>query len=83
MKLTFRIDRGHGPEDVVVGPMAQVAYEVENRTKLSRLADGIGVVDMTDLVYRQLDLEGKAGGSLEEFRRTLVDIDPTDASDPT
>lgn len=83
MRLTFTIDRGAGPELVTVGPAAQVAYEVENRTKISRLADGIGIGDMTDLAYRQLVVEGRVECDLDTFRRQLVDIDPTDASDPT
>lgn len=83
MKLTFSIDRGAGRELITVGPMAQVAYEVENRTKISRLADGIGVSDMTDLVYRQLVLDGREVGSLDDFRRTLADIDPSDTEGPS
>lgn len=83
MILTLEFDRGAGAEQVRVGPMAQVAYEVENRTKISRLVDGIGVVDMTDLAYRQLVVEGRAPGTLQEFRSSLLDINPVDAADPS
>jgi hypothetical protein len=83
MILTLAFDRGQGEELVRVGPMAQVAYEVENRTKISKLVDGIGVVDMTDLAYRQLVVEGRAPASLADFRTSLVDINPVDASDPS
>ena len=83
MRMTFKIDSGSGPQVVTVGPMAIVAWEQENRTKVSRLAeDGIGVSDMTDLVYRQLKLEGKALGTLDEWRTGLVDIDPEATPDP-
>jgi hypothetical protein len=75
--MTFKIDNGSGEQIVTVGPMAIVAWEQENRTKVSRLVeDGIGVSDMTDLVYRQLKLEGKPLGTLDEWRASLLDIDP-------
>lgn len=84
MKLAFVYDRGQGEETTTVGPMAIVGYELENRTKISKLAEtGIGMADMTDLVFRQLELEGRITGTLEEFRRSLIDIDPIAPDDPT
>lgn len=83
MRMTFKIQDSAGPQVITVGPMAIVAWEQENRTKVSRLVeDGIGVSDMTDLVYRQLKLEGKALGTLDEWRATLIDIDPEATPDP-
>lgn len=84
MRLRFAYNLGNGSETVTAGPMAIVGYEIENRTKVSRLAaDGIGLVDMTDLAYRQLVLEGRYTGTLDEFRTALVDIDPVEVDDPT
>lgn len=84
MKLSFTYDRGQGEESTTVGPMAIVGFELENKTKISRLADtGIGMGDMTDLVFRQLELEGRVTGTLDEFRRSLIDIDPIAPDDPT
>jgi hypothetical protein len=83
MKMTFRYDDGTGIQTVTAGPMAIVGYETANKTKISRLTDGIGVVDMTDLAWRQLRLEGRTTLDLDAWRETLVDIDPIAAEDPT
>lgn len=83
MKLTFAIDRGNGSEVVTVGPAAIVAWELENRTKVSQLAStGIGVADMTELVWRQLKLGGETQ-TLDAFRGSLLDIDPELPADPS
>ena len=84
MRLEFTYDKGNGIETTVVGPMAIIGYEQENRTKISKLAEsGIGMGDMTELVWRQRKLEGHESESLEEFRLALVDIDPVPIDDPT
>ena len=84
MKLSFTFERGEGVERVTVGPMAIVGYELNNKTKVSTLATtGIGVTDMTELVWRQLELDGREPGSLDSFRRSLVDIDPLAPENPT
>lgn len=84
MKLAFEIDRGQGAEIVTVGPAAIVGYELHNKTKVSRLAEtGIGVTDMTELVWRQLEIDGNDPGTLDVFRRSLVDIDPVAVENPT
>lgn len=84
MKLGFTFDQGSGPQTVTVGPAAIVGYELENRTKISKLAEsGIGMSDMTELVWRQLQIEGRETGTLDEFRRSLVDVDPVAPPDPT
>jgi len=84
MKLSFTFERGEGVEHVTVGPMAIVGYELNNKTKVSTLATtGIGVTDMTELVWRQLELDGREPGSLDSFRRSLVDIDPLAPENPT
>lgn len=84
MKITVAVDYGKGLETVTASPMAIIGWEKENRTKISNLAtNGIGVTDLADLAYRQLHLEGKFPGTLEEFERSLVDIDPVaEESDP-
>ena len=77
MKISMMVDYGNGPEKVTASPMAIIGWEKENRTKLSNLAsEGIGVSDLAELAYKQLKLEGKAPGTLEEFERSLIDIDP-------
>ena len=84
MRLAFQYDKGNGIETTVVGPMAIIGYEQENRTKISRLAEsGVGMGDMTELVWRQRKLEGHESESLEEFRLSLLDIDPVAVADPT
>lgn len=83
MKITVKVDYGHGPQVVTASPLAIIGWEKENRTKISNLAsNGIGVTDLAELAYRQLKLEGKVTVSLEEFERELVDIDPI-ADDPS
>ena len=84
MKITVEVDYGKGPEIVTASPMAIIGWEKENRTKISNLAsNGIGVCDLADLAYRQLKLEGKVTGSLEDFEKSLIDIDPvSEESDP-
>jgi hypothetical protein len=82
--MKFSIDRGKGEELIDVGPAAIVEWETENRTKVSRLTDGIGVGDMTDLVFRQLKISGDQGVSdLDSFRKSLLDIDPRIGTDPS
>jgi len=80
----MRFETATGSETVIVGPMAIIGYETENRTKLSRVAEtGFGVTDMTDLAWRQLVLENRVSGTLDEFRLSLIDIDPVTEPDPT
>lgn len=84
MRMTFSIDTGEGRRLVEVGPMAITEWELEHRTKISRLSvDGIGVSDMTELVWRQLKLDGDQPGTLDSWRRSLRDIDPEATGDPT
>jgi len=83
IKLAFAIDRGNGSEVVVVKPYAICEFEMENRVPLGKLLErGVGLSDMTDLVYRQLKADGYSQ-TLDEFRRSLEDITAVDAEDPT
>lgn len=83
MKLTIGVDYGNGPVEVTVSPFAVIGWEKDNRTKVSRLAaDGIGYTDLADLAWRQLNLDGRFPGSLDEFERKLVTIEPV-SNDPS
>lgn len=84
MRMTFEYDAGNGRERVEVGPMAIIGYEVANKTKVSKLAsDGFGIVDMSELVWRQLKIDGRTTVELDAFRGSLVDLDPVVSADPT
>lgn len=82
MKLSIRVDLGEGPLELVVSPYAVIGWEKEHRTKISRLAsDGIGFSDLSELAWRQLELEGRYSGELDTFERKLTLIEPVQ-SDP-
>jgi hypothetical protein len=77
VKITVAVDYGKGSEIVTASPMAIIGWEKENGTKISNLAsEGIGLSDLAELAYRQLKLEGKVTGTLDEFERSLIDLDP-------
>lgn len=83
MKLGFKYDIGQGTKDITISPRAIIGYELDNRTKISRLVDGIGISDMADLVWRQVVIDGTFSGSMTEFINVLVDINPDITPDPT
>lgn len=83
MKLSIRVDLGDGPLEVNVSPYAVIGWEKEHRTKVSKLAqDGIGFADLSELAWRQLELEHRYTGDLDSFERKLVTIEPA-SSDPS
>ena len=84
MRMTFAVDYGQGVTEVDVSPKAIIGYEIANKTKISRIAsDGFGLVDMSDLAWRQLTIEGRFAGDLEAFRSALRELDPVVVADPT
>lgn len=84
MRITLGVDYGDGPTTVVVTPLAIIGYERANRTKLSKLAsDGFGISDMADLAWRQLVIERRYTGTLDEFEGALIDVEVGPSDDPT
>ena len=83
MKLVFKYDVGQGPQLITIGPAAMTFYERANKTKMSNLAQGIGMSDMCDLIWRQRKLEGAEDGPLDDFVARLLDVDPVGEEDPT
>ena len=84
MRMTFAVDYGSGVTEVEVSPKAVIGYEIANKTKISRIAsEGFGLVDMSDLVWRQLTIEGRYTGDLDAFRSSLRELDPVVVGDPT
>ena len=83
MKLGIQYDTGDGIQTVVAGPAAFIGWELANGTKASRLAsDGVGIADLSELAWRQLQLEGDVP-PLEVWRKKLQDIQPYSTEDPT
>jgi hypothetical protein len=83
MKLGFKYDIGQGSKEITISPRAIIGYERENRTKISRLVEGIGVSDMADLVWRQVKIDGTFSGTFDEFIDALLEVDPDFTPDPT
>lgn len=83
MRLAISFDLGSGEQTTTVSPFAIIGYEREHRTKISKLAtEGIGLGDMAELAWRQLQLEGVYTGDLDSFERQLVDVNVA-VTDPT
>lgn len=83
MQLRFRYDQGNGSEEIIVGPYAMCGFEIANKTKLAKVAsEGFGVVDFTELVWRQLQADDRTQATLEGFRKQLLDIEllPSEAN---
>jgi len=83
VKLTFRVDYGNGPEDVTVSPAALIGYERTHATTVAAIARaGIGVGDMAELTWRQLQRDGRFAGSLDDYVDSLVELGFGDVTDP-
>lgn len=83
MRFTLRVDDGTGPRDVTVGPAALCGWEAEHGRSVVELASSIGMLEMTELAYRQLTLDGAQLPELDRWRAQLVDLEPVSAPDPT
>lgn len=83
MFLGIQYDTGNGPQLVNAGPAAFIGWELANGTKASKLAsDGIGIADLSELAWRQLQLDNQDTPPLEVWRRQLRDIQPVTAEGP-
>lgn len=83
MQLGISYNVGEGTQTVVAGPAAFIGWELANGTKASKLAtDGIGIADLSELAWRQLQLTDPDLPPLEVWRKKLTDIQPTQV-DPT
>lgn len=84
MRLVFRYElRGGKPSTVVVEPFAIIGFERAHATKIQSLArDGVGIGDMSELVWRQLAADGLFDADLDTFERALVDVGPPEEPPP-
>lgn len=78
MKLIIGIDRGEGLEKVSTTPRAIIEWERKSKSKISELANGIGLEDMALLAYFSLG----SPGSFNEFMDSLLDIEPIADENP-
>lgn len=84
MQLGIQYDTGNGPQLVKAGPAAFIGWELANGTKASKLAsDGIGIADLSELAWRQLQVDGVDTPPLEVWRKSLKDIQPAQVDDPS
>jgi hypothetical protein len=72
MKLVIGIDRGEGMERVTTTPRAIIEWERKTKSKISHLANGIGLEDMALLAWFALG----SPGSFNDFMDTLNDVEP-------
>jgi len=72
MKLVIGIDRGEGLERVTTTPRSIIEWERKTKSKISSLAQGIGLEDMALLAWYTLG----SPGSFNDFMESLNDIDP-------
>jgi|694.fasta_scaffold90587_3 hypothetical protein len=72
MKLVIGIDRGEGLEKVSTTPRSIIEWERKTKSKISSLANGIGLEDMALLAWFTLGTPG----SFNDFMDTLIDVEP-------
>jgi hypothetical protein len=78
MKLVIGIDRGEGLERVTTTPRAIIEWERKTKSKISSLANGIGLEDMALLAWYTIG----APGSFNDFMDSLLDVEPLSDEDP-
>ena len=82
MQLKMNITTASGSQAVAIRPKAIVGWELKHSRKISELAQGIGMSDMSWLAWRQLTDEGSTSSSFDEWLDGLVDVEPI-VEDPT
>ena len=82
MQLKMNITTASGARAVAIRPKAIVGWELKHGRKISELAQGIGMSDMSRLAWRQLTDEGSTSSSFDERLDELVDVEPI-VEDPT
>lgn len=82
MQLKMNITTASGARAVAIRPKAIVGWELKHSRKISELAQGIGMSDMSWLAWRQLTDEGSTSSSFDEWLDELVDVEPI-VEDPT
>jgi hypothetical protein len=73
--IPVRVDQGDGPEDVVIGARAIIAWERRTKAKISDRAAGID--DLAFMAYSQLGYEERRPLKLtyDGWLVSLVDLD--------
>lgn len=84
MKLTVSVDRGAGPTEVKVSPLAFIGWERLSGRKMSELAQGgLGMLDLAQLAMEQQRLEGvEVPDTVELYLADVEELDPV-VQDPT
>ena len=82
MQLKMGIKTTSGATEVTIRPKAIVGWELKNGRKISELAQGIGMSDMSWLAWRQLTDEGSTSASFDDWLDELLDVEPI-VDDPT
>jgi hypothetical protein len=87
VRISLTYDVGNGPLTVKISPRAVVGWELETKQKASDLGNGMGMGDLSTMLWQQLRLdEANPFSSQAELLDALVDIDPEIAAgavDPT
>jgi len=79
--MTVRIDRGNGPEDVVVLPGAVCDWEdAHGGTPITEAASSTS--NLVELAWLQVRADDPSTPDLATFRRSLRDVEPIDTTDP-
>jgi hypothetical protein len=81
VRIKVKLDRGTGPEVIVIGPVGIIAWERRTKQKMSSLQDGTGMDDMAFMAYSELRARGMEE-TYEDFVASLVDLEPTDDDRP-
>jgi hypothetical protein len=83
MRLGIQYDMGDGWRQVTAGPSAFRKWETANHTKASKLfTDGIGIGDLTELAWWELQKTDSDIAPLEVWADALVNIEPVATADP-
>lgn len=78
MKITIHFKRAGLAEEEsrLISPAATVGWELKTKQKVSDLANGLGVGDLTTLLYLQMKRDGDAPATEQALLDDLEDITP-------
>ena len=83
MQLKMQITTTTESKLVAIRPRAIVGWELKHGKKISDLANGIGVSDMSWLAWKQLQDELSTTMSYDDWLESLIDIEPQVEENPT
>lgn len=76
MRMTVVYDVGEGQQERTISPKAMIGWELATKQKMSDFATGIGIGDLSWLLFEQMKHDGDAPESRAVLVDSLVDIGP-------